>query len=66
MGHQMHFESYSSTGILCGECRDGMGVSALLNNCVICPSAQGLLILALSIYVNWINLILFASHSYCR
>ena len=35
-------------GILCGECSGGKGVSALLNNCVSCPNAQGLLILALS------------------
>ena len=35
-------------GVLCGECRDGKGVSVLLNNCVTCHSAQGLLILALS------------------
>lgn len=35
-------------GNLCGECRDGRGVSALLNNCVTCNNAQGLLILALS------------------
>ena len=35
-------------GILCGECRDGKGVSVLLNDCVSCPNAQGLLILGLS------------------
>jgi hypothetical protein len=35
-------------GILCGECRgEREGVSALLNNCVSCPKASGLVILAL-------------------
>ena len=36
------------TGILCGECGDGKGVSVLLNDCVSCHDAQGLLILGLS------------------
>ena len=36
------------TGELCGECRDGKGVSALLNKCTTCSDASGLLILALS------------------
>ena len=35
-------------GELCGECRDGKGVSALLNKCTTCSDASGLLILALS------------------
>ena len=35
-------------GILCGKCRDGKGVSVLLNDCVSCHDAQGLLILGLS------------------
>ena len=36
-------------GTLCGKCRDeDEGVSALLNQCVTCSSASGLLILALS------------------
>ena len=39
------------TGILCGECRDGKGVSALLSNCVSCSNVQGLLLLALSMNI---------------
>ena len=35
-------------GVLCGECEGGKGVSVLLNDCVSCPNAQGLLILGLS------------------
>ena len=48
---------YISAGILCGECRDeGKGVSALLNNCVTCSNASGLLILALSqLYIDMIH-----------
>ena len=46
------------TGILCGECRDGMGVSALFNNCVSCHNAHGLLILALSRFTNSIVIII--------
>ena len=38
-----------SAGILCGECRrEDEGVSALLNECVDCSDASGLLILVLS------------------
>lgn len=40
------------TGILCGECQEGKGVSVLLNDCVSCPKAQGLLILGLSKFNN--------------
>ena len=37
-----------SVGTLCGECKsDEEGVSALLNQCVSCPEASGLLIIAL-------------------
>ena len=43
---------FLSPGTLCGECREeGMGVSALLNECVTCTSASGLLILSLSQYI---------------
>ena len=38
----------SSLGVLCGDCKDGAGVSALLNQCVSCNDAYGLLIAALS------------------
>ena len=42
------FIHYYNAGILCGECQDGKGVSVLLNDCVYCPNARGLLILGLS------------------
>ena len=36
-------------GVLCGQCRnESAGYSALLNDCVSCNDASGLLILALS------------------
>jgi len=41
-----------STGELCGNCRDGYGVSVLLNKCVTCPSVSGILIAALSECIN--------------
>ena len=34
-------------GVLCGDCKNG-GVSALLNKCVSCHNASGILIAALS------------------
>ena len=34
-------------GYLCGQCGNGKGVSALLNNCVSCERASILLIIAL-------------------
>ena len=37
-------------GVLCGDCRNGYGVSVLLNKCVTCPNASGILIAALSKY----------------
>ena len=37
-----------SIGVLCGGCRDGLGVSALLNKCVTCSDSNGLLIVILS------------------
>ena len=33
--------------MLCGECRNGCGVSALLNRCVTCSDAMGLLVAVL-------------------
>ena len=36
-----------SSGVLCGECRNGSGVSALLNRCVTCSNAMGLLVAVL-------------------
>lgn len=38
----------SPIGTLCGACRDGKGVSVLLNKCVTCNNALGILILLLS------------------
>ena len=35
-------------GILCGNCKDGKGVSVLFNKCVDCNNAFGALIAALS------------------
>ena len=35
-------------GVLCGECRDEMGVSALLSRCVDCSNVNALLIVTLS------------------
>ena len=37
-----------TTGYLCGDCRDGKGVSALLNRCADCSNANGVLIAVLS------------------
>ena len=34
-------------GYLCGDCKDGKGVSALLNHCVDCSDANGILIAVL-------------------
>ena len=33
--------------MLCGECRNGSGVSALLNRCVTCSDVMGLLVAVL-------------------
>ena len=33
-----------NVGVLCGECKDGKGVSALLNRCTTCSNASGILI----------------------
>ena len=38
---------YECLGYLCGQCRNGKGVSALLNKCVSCGNASVLLIIAL-------------------
>ena len=35
-------------GYLCGDCKDGKGVSALLNRCVDCSNVNGILIAVLS------------------
>ncbi len=36
-----------NVGILCGECKNGRGVSVLLNYCVTCENASGILVIAL-------------------
>ena len=41
---------YHMAGVLCGSCRNGYGVSVLLNECVTCPDASGMLIAVLSEY----------------
>jgi len=35
-------------GVLCGNCRNGYGVNVLLNKCVTCHDAAGILIAVLS------------------
>lgn len=49
---------HEHTGVLCGECRNGMGVSALLNRCVDCGDINALLIVTLSknVYCSWLCL----------
>ena len=39
---------HNCAGVLCGDCRNGYGVSVLLNKCVTCHDASGLLIVVLS------------------
>ncbi len=63
--------SIVTAGLLCGECKDGKGVSALLNRCVDCDFSYGFLIMGLSkpahintasVCFNWIychKLVLF-------
>ena len=46
------------TGELCGECRDGKGVSALLNKCITCSSTSGLLIALLREYSLYVICVL--------
>ena len=38
---------FVSVGVLCGACEAGYGVSALLNSCVTCHDASGILIVIL-------------------
>ena len=47
--------SVVSSGFLCGDYMEGLGVSALLNRCVQCHYASGLLIAALSMYSVRLN-----------
>ena len=39
----------NTPGVLCGDCDASMGVSALMNECVTCSEAHGLLIATLGI-----------------
>ena len=52
----------SYVGLLCGQCRNGKGVSALLNKCVLCGRTSVLLIIALGeqyiLYYVWHYIIL--------
>ncbi len=43
---QMHY-LVCNAGILCGECKNSRGVSALLNYCVTCENVSGILVIAL-------------------
>lgn len=45
---QQRKHPHNSIGELCGECKDGRGVSVLLNRCTTCHNAFGILILLLS------------------
>ena len=49
------FFSPLGIGVLCGNCGEGLGVSALLNECVTCSDASGLLIAGLSMLTIWIT-----------
>ena len=58
---------YDCAGVLCGSCRNGYGVSVLLNKCVTCHDASGILIAVLgesqkiayySLGVLWLNVTL--------
>ena len=40
--------SNTTTGYWCGDCRDGKGVSAVLNHCVDCSNTNSVLIAMLS------------------
>ena len=42
---------YLYVGFLCGKCRNGSGVSVLLNKCVSCGHVNILYIIALGTYV---------------
>ncbi len=44
------------TGVLCGECEDGYGVSALFSNCVTCNNAFSILIIVLGKSTNHHNI----------
>lgn len=44
-------------GVLCGECKNGMGVSALLSRCVDCSNINSLLIVTLSECMSILKLI---------
>ena len=63
----MHYSSehFIYVGYLCGQCRNGKGVSALLNNCVSCERTSVLLIIALGtlciIIVKWICIYVYIS-----
>ena len=63
--------SNTTTGYLCGDCRDGKGVSALLNNCVDCSNTNSVLIAVLSKNLKYmyatdaLNVCSISSHCRC-
>lgn len=50
---------YIIAGDLCGECKDGKGVSALLNRCTTCSDISGLLIALLCGFYETMHIIIF-------
>ena len=57
--------SKPTTGYLCGDCRDGKGVSTLLNRCVDCSGVNSILIAALGelvwLHVHNSNVLIWSS-----
>ena len=51
-------------GVLCGNCRNGYGVSVLQNKCVTCHDALGMLITVLSEYQACIVVECMGVHGY--
>ena len=49
-------------GVLCGECKNGKGVSALLNKCTSCNDAFSILIVILGMDI--VIMIIFKTHTY--
>ena len=52
-------------GYLCGDCKDGKGVSALLNRCVDCSNVNGILIAVLSKIFSIIHHYIIYSNILC-
>ena len=60
------FLCYSNTGLLCGMCKEGNGVSTLLNTCQSCISVGWLLIIILGMCttVNYIYIYIYYIYIY--